>query len=132
MATRSEVADTKGGTATTVQKWIDSDTKRGWSETTKANVTHRHALAGSGQAGILAKHPQVLQEIKNKLQGLCTSGLSVNVLVARSIMIAIMQHQAPDFLTKFKCLKVSHKFSYNVVLLTAKSCRIMFGPSLTA
>jgi hypothetical protein len=67
----------------TVQKWIDSSTKQGWSETTNANVARRH---GSGQAGILAKHPQVLQEIKNKLQGLRKSGLAVNVLVTVAVL----------------------------------------------
>ena len=91
----------------TVQKWIDSLIKRGWSETTKANVAQRHALAGSNQAGILAKHPDIVQEIKSRLQGLRTSGLAVNVLLVQTMMLAIIQHHTPDLLIGFKCSEVS-------------------------
>lgn len=30
----------------TVYKWIDRDTKQGWSAATKKNIEHCHALAG--------------------------------------------------------------------------------------
>lgn len=92
----------------TIQKWIDKDTKRGWSATTKKNIERHHALAGSRQTGILAQYPDVLAEIKTQLQGLRTSGLPVNVLVACSIMLAIIKERQPDLLTKFKCSEVSH------------------------
>ena len=95
----------------TVQKWIDKDTKRGWSTATKTNVERRHALAGSGQTGILARHPDIVKEIKAQLQALRTSGLAVNVLIARSIMLAIIKERQPDLLTEFKCSEV-HKFIY--------------------
>lgn len=88
-----------------IQKWI-GPSKHAWSDTTVKNVARRHALAGSGQAGILAKHPEIRDEIKTQLQALRTSGLAVNVLIARSIMIAIIQTRAPDLLTKFKCSEV--------------------------
>jgi hypothetical protein len=95
----------------TVQKWIDKDMKRGWSAATKKNVERRHALTGSGQTGILARHPDIVKEIKAQLQALRTSGLAVNVLVARSIMLAIIKEWQPDLLTEFKCSEV-HKFIY--------------------
>jgi hypothetical protein len=91
----------------TIQKWIDKDTKRGWSAATRKNIERHHTLAGSGQTGILAQHPDVLTEIKTQLRGLRTSGLPVNVLVARSIMLAIIKERKPDLLTKFKCSEVS-------------------------
>jgi hypothetical protein len=91
----------------TISKWIDKETKRGWSASMKKNIEHRHALARSGQQGILAKHPAVVKEIMTQLQGLRTSGLAVNVLIARSIMLAIIKHRAPDLLLKFKCSEVS-------------------------
>jgi hypothetical protein len=67
----------------------------------------RHTLAGSGQLGILAKHPEIVRGINTQLQGLRKSGLAVNVLIARSIMLAIIKHQAPDLLVRFKCSEVS-------------------------
>jgi hypothetical protein len=91
----------------TISKWIDSETKREWSAATKKNVVRRHALAGSGQLGILAKHPEIVKEINTQLQGLRKSGLAVNVLIARSIMLAIIKHRAPDLLVRFKCSEVS-------------------------
>ena len=73
-----------------IQKWI-GPLKCAWSDVTVKNIACRHALAGSGQAGILAKHPEIRDEIKTQLQALHTSGLAVNVLIAQSIMIAIIQ-----------------------------------------
>ena len=60
------------------------------------NVKCQHALAGGGQAGILVKHLEICNKIKTQLQALHISGLAVNVLVTQSIMIAIIQIQAPD------------------------------------
>ena len=73
----------------------------------KKNIECQHALAGSGQLGILAKHPDVVKYIKTRLQGLCTSGVPVNALISCLIMLAIIKHHAPDLLVKFKCLEVS-------------------------
>lgn len=67
----------------------------------------QHALAGSGQLGIFAKHPDVVKYIKTQLRGLCTSGVPVNALISCLIMLAIIKHHAPDLLVKFKCLEVS-------------------------
>lgn len=90
-----------------IHKWIDQDTKWGWSVKTIKNIECRHALAGSGQTGILAKYPDIVDEIKVQLRGLQTSGLAVNVLVARSIMLAIIQQRQPQLLCDFKCSEVS-------------------------
>ncbi|KAH7903146.1 hypothetical protein BJ138DRAFT_1107918 [Hygrophoropsis aurantiaca] len=58
----------------TVQKWIDKDTKRAsWSAATVRNVERRHALAGSGQTGVLAKYPVIVREIIDALRALRTS-----------------------------------------------------------
>ena len=104
----------------TISKWIDKETKRGWSAATKKYIERRHALAGSGQQGILAKHPDVVKEIKTQLQGLRTSGVAVNVLIARSIMLAMIKHHTPDLLVKFKCSEVS----ILLLILNADFCLI--------
>ena len=70
------------------------------------NVKRQHALAGLGQTGILGKYPAIVKEIKDKLRGLRTSGVAVNVIVARSIMLAIINQQQPELLLKFKCSEV--------------------------
>jgi hypothetical protein len=90
----------------TVHKWISKDSKRQWSKATLENVERRHALAGSGQAGVLAKHPNVISEIKEKLQGLRKSGLTVNVIIGRAIMLAVINDRVPELLTSFKCSEV--------------------------
>ncbi|KAF9218158.1 hypothetical protein BS17DRAFT_687479, partial [Gyrodon lividus] len=46
-------------------------------------------------------------DIIERLKSLCQSGLPINVVVARYIMLAIIHAQAPELLTKFKC---SEKF----------------------
>ena len=66
----------------TVHRWIASSGK-GWSAETLANVAKRHALAGSGRVGVLSQHPEIVTEIKTKLNDLRTSGVPVNVLVGR-------------------------------------------------
>ena len=47
---------------------------------TLKNVKRRHALAGTGQIGILAKYPKIVSEITTQLHGLQTSGTAVNLL----------------------------------------------------
>jgi hypothetical protein len=90
----------------TIQKWIDKETKHGWSKATVKNVKRRHALAGTGQTGILAKYPDIVSEITTQLRGLRTSGVAVNVLIARSIMLAIIKAKKPELLVDFKCSEV--------------------------
>jgi hypothetical protein len=110
-----------------IQKWI-GPSKRAWSDVTVKNVERRHALAGSGQAGILAKHLEIHDKIKTQLQALRMSGLAVSVLVARSIMIAIIQTRAPDLLTKFKCLEVRFYSKFvDLLLIVPGICTFIHG-----
>ena len=76
-------------TKTVIQKWI-GPSKCAWSDVTVKNIVCQHALAGSGQAGILVKNPEIHDEIKTQLQALHMSGLAVNALIAQSIMIVII------------------------------------------
>jgi hypothetical protein len=57
-------------------------------------------------AGVLAKHPNVILEIKEKLQGLCKSSLTVNVIIGRAIMLAVINDWVPELFTSFKCSEV--------------------------
>lgn len=91
----------------TVSKWIDSDkAKRQWSATTLHNVENGHTLSGSGHSGILSLHPHTQAEIVEKLTSLRKSGLPINIIVGRSIMLAVIQDRVPELLTKFKCSEV--------------------------
>ena len=103
----------------TVYRWL-SKTGKGWSDRTLKNVANRHALAGSGRVGILAPYPEIVEEIKTKLMSLRTSGVPINVLVARSIAIAIIQDKKPELLSKFTCSEVSNlnAIALYTVLLT--------------
>jgi hypothetical protein len=112
-----------------IQKWI-GPSKRAWSDVTVKNVKRRHALAGSGQAGILqvAKHPEIRDKIKTQLQALHMSGLAVSVLIAQSIMIAIIQTRAPDLLTKFKCSEVRFYSKFvDLLLIVPGICTFIHG-----
>jgi hypothetical protein len=111
-----------------IQKWI-GPSKCAWSDATVKNIACRHALVGSGQAGILAKHTEIRDEIKTQLQALRTSGLAVNVLIAQSIMIAIIQTQAPNLLTKFKCseVRIYLKFMDLVLIVLVGICPFIPG-----
>ncbi|EPQ50005.1 hypothetical protein GLOTRDRAFT_16145, partial [Gloeophyllum trabeum ATCC 11539] len=86
----------------TVHHWMN-DSKNGWSEGTLDNIARRHALAGSGRAGILSRHPVLAKMITDKLKGLRASGLPVNVLVVRSIVLAVLKEEKPEILDRFKC-----------------------------
>ncbi|KAJ3754400.1 hypothetical protein EV360DRAFT_73735 [Lentinula raphanica] len=78
--------------------------KNAWTEKTKAKVEEGHGLAGSGQAGALTKYPGLVQQIKDTLQGLRTTGLVVNATLARSIMLGLIQENHPEILNEtFQC-----------------------------
>jgi hypothetical protein len=112
-----------------IQKWINPS-EWAWSDATEKNVKRRHTLARSGQAGILAKNPEIRDDIKMQLQALRTSSLAINVLVARSLMIAIIQNRAPELLTKFKCSEVSlfySNLSFMVLLIVLGICLFFHG-----
>ncbi|KIK91620.1 hypothetical protein PAXRUDRAFT_149113 [Paxillus rubicundulus Ve08.2h10] len=89
-----------------IAKWIDK-TEWQWSQATLNNVKNGHTLSGSGQSGVLACFPTIQDNIIERLKSLHQSGLPINVVVARSIMLAVIHAQAPELLTKFKCSEVS-------------------------
>ncbi|KAF8137675.1 hypothetical protein EV363DRAFT_1156545 [Boletus edulis] len=93
----------------TVSRWIDK-TQRQWSAATLLHVKKGSTLAGSGRSGILSHYPHVKDEIVQKLQTLRASGLPINVVVARSIMLAVIQSHVPELLATFKCSEVSKLF----------------------
>ena len=89
----------------TVSKWINK-TKRQWSQATLDNIKNGHTLSGSGHSGILGGYPAIRDNIIERLKSLCQSGLPINVVIARSIMLAVIHAQALELLTKFKCSEV--------------------------
>ncbi|KAG6863222.1 hypothetical protein C0993_012433, partial [Termitomyces sp. T159_Od127] len=87
----------------TIFKWV-APSKREWSDQTKKHVENRHALAGSGRAGVLTKHPNLIQKIKTTLQDIRISQLPVGVPTARAIMIALIEENNAGLLNgHFRC-----------------------------
>ena len=66
----------------------------------------RGTLTGSGRVGVLAPYPNMVVAIKKKLTEFCDGGVPINVLVARSIILALIQTEKPQLLEKFKCSEV--------------------------
>ena len=81
----------------TISRWID-ESKHQWSSAMLRNVENGHTVSGSGHSGILSQYPHTRDEIIEKLMSLRKSGLPINVVVARSIMITVIQHRIPEFL----------------------------------
>ena len=92
----------------TVSKWIEK-LKHQWSQATLRNVANGHTLSGSGNSGVLSQHPHVQDEIVERLKNLRQSGVPINVIVARSIMLAVIQNHVPKLLETFKCSEVYKK-----------------------
>ncbi|KAK6997237.1 hypothetical protein R3P38DRAFT_3624476 [Favolaschia claudopus] len=102
----------------TLWKWIVAGERR-FTEAALRNVVNRRSLGGSGRVGVLAKYPEVVKEITTTLPGLRASGCVVNVPIARSLMLAIINKRNPAILAgaRFAC---SEKFvrSFSRVFLT--------------
>ncbi|KAK6980814.1 hypothetical protein R3P38DRAFT_2808824 [Favolaschia claudopus] len=92
----------------TLWKWIVAGERR-FTEAALRNVVNRRSLGGSGRVGVLAKYPEVVKEITTTLRGLRASGCVVNVPIARSLMLAIINKRNPAILAgaRFAC---SEKF----------------------
>ncbi|KAF8983362.1 hypothetical protein BDQ17DRAFT_1336533 [Cyathus striatus] len=87
----------------TIIKWKEQG-KNAWLEKTLQNVKNQHSLSGSGHSGILAKYPNIVEEIKKTLKDLRLSGIPVNVVMGRSIMLTIINQHEPSLLTgEFRC-----------------------------
>ncbi|KDQ60203.1 hypothetical protein JAAARDRAFT_46004 [Jaapia argillacea MUCL 33604] len=93
----------------TVHKWMSNEGPKRWSEKTLENVARQHSLAGSGQVGVLVRYPEIVEEITMKLKELRASGVPVNTLIRRSIMLAVIKAKKPEILAcaHFKCSKVA-------------------------
>ncbi|KAF8911440.1 hypothetical protein CPB84DRAFT_1671620, partial [Gymnopilus junonius] len=57
----------------------------------------------TGRTGVLAKHPDIVDEIKKTLKDLRTSGFIVNVPLGHSIMLGVIRKHDASLLTNFKC-----------------------------
>jgi hypothetical protein len=57
----------------------------------------------TGRGGVLSPYPEIVETIKDKLIGLRTSGICVQRLLARSIILAVIKDKRPQLLEKFKC-----------------------------
>ncbi|KAF8996363.1 hypothetical protein BDQ17DRAFT_1429806 [Cyathus striatus] len=53
----------------------------------------------TGHSGILAKYPNIVEEIKKTLKELHLSGIPVNVIMGHSIMLTIINQHEPSLLT---------------------------------
>ncbi|KAJ2936155.1 hypothetical protein H1R20_g939, partial [Candolleomyces eurysporus] len=87
----------------TVSKWMVNEPVRGWSEQTLKKVEAGASLKRSGCVGILTPYPGIVEEVKGKLTGLRDVGLTVDCLLARSIILAVIACRQPSLLTQFKC-----------------------------
>ncbi|KAG7099906.1 hypothetical protein E1B28_001705 [Marasmius oreades] len=87
----------------TLGKWKEVG-ERAFTATTLQSVSNRHTLLGTGRVGALTKHKDIVDAIKHAIISLRTSGLAVNVGIARSIMLAIIKEQKPEILSEhFEC-----------------------------
>ncbi|KAF8169877.1 hypothetical protein K438DRAFT_1983003 [Mycena galopus ATCC 62051] len=81
----------------TLHKWIVNGERR-FTDAALQNISNCRSLVGTGRAGILAAHPEIVASIVETLTG---------VQIARALMIALIQKARPELLEKFKC---SEKF----------------------
>ncbi|PPR06271.1 hypothetical protein CVT24_000890 [Panaeolus cyanescens] len=87
----------------TVSKWISKNDPSRWSNATLKNVERRSTLAGTGRVGILARYPNMVEEIKVKMEDLRTAGVTISGLLTRSIFLSIIKDRQPDLLKTFRC-----------------------------
>jgi hypothetical protein len=100
----------------TMQKWLKKceggkGYERRWSEKTLADVEKGTSVKGTGRVGLLKEHPELVEKMKRKLLELRESSISVNRILARSIMLTLVKAEAPELLGKLKCSNVSLVFS---------------------
>jgi hypothetical protein len=71
--------------AGTIQRWLEG---KAFSNTTINNVKRGHALAGTGRVGVLAKYPDIVDTVKQKLLDLRASGVPVGAFLTHTIMLS--------------------------------------------
>ncbi|KAJ3495073.1 hypothetical protein NMY22_g19984 [Coprinellus aureogranulatus] len=91
----------------TVSKWLSKCDQNRWLKHTLKKVEAKGRLKGTGKVGVLTQYPEVMEEIVKKLEGIRTSGIPLDRVLTRSIMIAIIKHCIPHVLATFKCSKVT-------------------------
>ncbi|KAK7036322.1 hypothetical protein R3P38DRAFT_2517849, partial [Favolaschia claudopus] len=92
----------KGLNRGTIHKWIVKGEKR-FTDNALRSIANRKSLGGTGRTGILMPHPAITEEIVGILKSLRVSGCVVNVEIARSLMIAIINKRKPLLLASFSC-----------------------------
>lgn len=90
----------------TIHKWLSKSGRR-WSKHTLAQVKAKGSLKGTGRVGILTPFPTLVAEITAKLVSLRATGVPLDRLLARSIMMALVKDRQPQLLDTFKCTEVS-------------------------
>ncbi|KAF8216707.1 hypothetical protein K438DRAFT_1747890 [Mycena galopus ATCC 62051] len=90
----------------TLHKWIVNG-ERCFTDAALRNISNCRSLVGTGRAGILAAHPEIVASIVETLTGVRATGCVVNVQIARALVVALIQKARPELLKKFKC---SEKF----------------------
>jgi hypothetical protein len=106
----------------TIQKWFRKDKnghyERSWSQHTLENVAQGHSTYGTGRVGVLTKYPALVKKMTVKLKEIRQSGIAVNRLLARTIMISMIKEEEPDLLQKMKCSEVSYMAFVMLRMLT--------------
>lgn len=69
-----------------------------WTQATIENVERGCAAVTVGRCGILESYPEVVDCITNQLRGIRTTGLQVNIHVARALMLAIINTHIPHIM----------------------------------
>ncbi|KAJ6626826.1 hypothetical protein B0H10DRAFT_1652534, partial [Mycena sp. CBHHK59/15] len=85
---------------TILRWWVKG--KNEWTDATLQKISAGKAITGSCWTSILSPYPEITQNIKETLKGLCESGAVVNVSITRGLMIAEISESQPHLLEKFK------------------------------
>lgn len=99
----------------TVFRWL-APCKTKWSNKTLESIKQKRAECGKGRVGVLKKHMDIVEGVKQAITSLHTKGIPVNSILACSILLAAIQAAAPELLNnQFKCTEVSHYHSMDAI-----------------
>lgn len=90
----------------TVWEWLSVPDRKSWSQDFLDRGKLGRCRKPTGRAGILDPHPDIICKIVDQLTGLRSAGVSVNVVVARAIILAVIKSHKPDLLKSFVCSEV--------------------------
>jgi hypothetical protein len=74
----------------TVQRWKKKG-EAAWKEKTMKDIERGRSVKGTGRVGLLNRFPDLVEKIKTKLIDIHKSAISVNRILARSIMITLVK-----------------------------------------